>query len=67
MWVDSIASTSTITFRQNESGMENKTKYSHADGVNLKDFLDEIGWITGVNVPEPSTYAAILGLLALRL
>ena len=47
--------------------MENKTKYSHADGVNLKDFLDEIGWITGVNVPEPSTYAAILGLLALRL
>ena len=45
--------------------MEYKTKYSHAYGVNLKDFLYEIGQITGVNVPEPSTHAMLLGLLSL--
>ena len=45
--------------------MEYKTKYFNTYGVNQKDFLYEIGQITGVNVPEPSTYAMILGLLAL--
>ena len=45
--------------------MEYKTKYFHTYGVNLKDFLYKIGQITGVNVLEPSTYAAILGLLSL--
>ena len=45
--------------------MEYRTKYSHTYGVNLKDFLHEIGQITGVNVPEPSTYAMILGISAL--
>lgn len=65
VWVDSTASASTITFGQIESDMEYKTKYSHTYGVNLKDFLYEIGQITGVNVPEPSTYAMILGFLAL--
>lgn len=65
VWVDSNASASTITFGQIESDMEYKTKYSHAYGVNLKDFLYKIGQITGVNVPEPSAYAMILGLLSL--
>lgn len=65
VWVDSDASANTITFGQIESNMEYRTKYSHTYGVNLKDFLYEIGEITGVNVPEPSTYAAILGLLTL--
>ncbi len=65
VWVDSDASASTITFGQIESDMEYRTKYSHTYGVNLKDFLHEIGQITGVNVPEPSTYAMILGILAL--
>lgn len=67
VWVDSNASASTITFGQIESDMEYKTKYSHTYGVNLKDFLYEIGQITGVNVPEPSTYAAIFGIFALGL
>ena len=44
--------------------MEYKTKYSHAYGVNLKDFLYEIGQITGVNVPEPSAYEMILGFFS---
>ena len=65
VWVDSTASASTITFGQIKSDMEYKTKYSHTYGVNLKDFLYEIEQITGVNVPEPSTYAMILRLLAL--
>ena len=47
--------------------MEYKTKYSHAYGVNLKDFLYEIGQITSVNVPEPSAYAMILGFLVLAI
>ena len=64
VWVDSNASANTITFGEIESDMEYKTKYSHTYGVNLKDFLYEIGQITGVNVPEPSTYAAVLGLFA---
>lgn len=33
--------------------------------TNLKDFLCEVGQITGVKAPDPSTYAAILGLLSL--
>lgn len=65
MWVDSTESASTITFGQIESDMEYKTKYSHTYGVNLKDFLQEIWNITGVPVPEPSDFAAALGLLAL--
>ncbi len=64
VWVDSNASANTITFGEIESDMEYKTKYSHTYGVNLKDFLYEIGQITGVNVPEPSTYAVALGLFA---
>ena len=65
VWVDSTASTSTITFGEIESDMEYKTKYSHTYGVILKDFLYEIGQITGVNISEPSTYAMLLGLLSL--
>ena len=52
VWVDSNASASTITFGQIESDMEYKTKYSHTYGVNLKDFLYEIGQVTGVNAPR---------------
>ncbi len=65
VWVDSTESASTITFGQIESDMEYKTKYSHTYGVNLKDFLQEIGNITGVPVPEPSDFAAAFGLLVL--
>ncbi len=50
VWVDSTASTSTITFGEIESDMEYKTN---------------ISILTGVNIPETSTYAVILGLLAL--
>lgn len=60
-WVDSSASASTITFGQIESDMEYRTKYSHAYAINLENFLDEIGRITGVNIPEPSECAALMG------
>ena len=63
--VDSTASRTTITFGQIESDMEYKMKYSHTYGVNLKEFLSEIGRITGVPVPEPSIYAAVFGMIAL--
>ena len=46
-----------------------KLKYFRPEHRSLGDldFLYEIGQITGVNVPEPSTYVAILGLLSLAI
>lgn len=60
-WVDSDASARTITFGQIEADMEYRTKYSHTYAINLENFLDEIGRITGVSIPEPADCAALMG------